>query len=134
MQRGKSGTLDSTIDAMAKRPVEKRDSAAVIQDFPIAGRVGTAQMQSSDQQEAPTPRLARYLPWLLGTGLIVVSLVRGMYAEALGTAIGIGIIWAGAKGLIPEQGPSKTGNVIAIILVFAIVLVFVFVWWVVRGA
>jgi hypothetical protein len=91
-------------------------------------------MQSSDQREAPGPKLASYLLSLFGTTLIVVFLARGMYAAALGAAIGIGIVWAGDKGLMPEQGPSKTGNVIAIILVFAIVLVFVFAWRVGRGA
>jgi hypothetical protein len=78
------------------------------------------------------PRLVRYVPWLLGAALMVVFLVRGMYAAALGAAIGVGIVWAGSKGLIPEQVPSRKGNVIAIILVFAIVLVLVFAWWVGR--
>ena len=90
-------------------------------------------MQSSDQRESLLLRLVRYLPWLVGAALIVVFLARGMYAAALGGAFGVGIVWAGAKGLIPEQGPSKTGNLIAIILVFAIVLVFVFAWWVGHG-
>jgi len=63
-----------------------------------------------------------------------VFLVQGMYAAAIGGAFGIGIAWAGAKGFIPEQGPSKSGNIIAIILVFAIVLVLAFAWWVGRGA
>lgn len=91
-------------------------------------------MQSPDQEKAPVPRLAGYLPWLVGAALMAVSLVRGEYAVALGGVIGIGIVWAGAKGLVPEQGPSKSGNVIAVILVLAIVLVFVFAWWVGRGA
>ena len=92
------------------------------------------EMQSSDQQKAPLPRLATYIYWLSSAAGIVVLLVRGKYAAAVGTAIGMGIAWAAAKKLIPEQGPSKTGNVIAIILVFAFVLVFAFAWWVSRGA
>jgi hypothetical protein len=91
-------------------------------------------MQSPDPQEAPVSGFVRFLPRVLGAILIIVLLVRGMYAAALGTAIGIAIIWAGAKGLIPEQGPSKAGNVVAIILAFVIALVMLLAWWVGRGA
>ena len=65
--------------------------------------------------------------------MIMVFLVRGMYVAAVGAAIGVGIVWAGTKGFIREQVPSKTGNVIAIILVFAIVFVLLLAWGVGHG-
>ena len=80
-------------------------------------------------------RLPGYAPWLFGFGLVVVFLVRGMYAAALGCFIGCGIVLAGLKGVIlRQQDPSKLGNLIAVVLVFAAVCVLLFAWWVGRGA
>jgi hypothetical protein len=95
--------------------------------------LGIASMDGTDQEQQAPRKGASYVAWFLGVALIA-ALAMGQYAAALGGAIGFGIVWAGAKGLIPEQGPSRAGNVVAVILVVAIVLVIALAWWVGRGA
>lgn len=90
-------------------------------------------MQGSSQLDKPKRNLPAHVTWIIAVAVVVVLALRGQYPAALGVALAVGIFVAAAKGIIPEQGPSKAGNTVAIVLVVAIVAVVAFVWWVVSA-